>query len=355
MPRKSKCLKVPKQHAERVLAMVHKLILLNEELQVNKDENYVYIPLNREPTKSELEKTKKISSAIELSIRFFIEKEKNVSYIELLEKKLPPHLLASLPRAMDIVGDICIVEIPPELDAYRQEIGMAILKANRNVHTVLAKASAVTGTYRLRKFDVIAGEPKTETIHKEYACKFYVDVSKAYFSPRLSAEHSRIAHLVRDGEAVLDMFAGIGPFAVQIAKKHENVKVYAVDANPDAIEFLKKNARLNRVEEKITAFLGDSRQIIKEKLIGAVDRVIMNLPEKSLDYVDIACQALRLTGGVIHFYCFINRDNTLKDAEACLAKTVANSGRKVERILFSRLVRETAPYQWQVVIDAKIA
>ncbi|MDH7564004.1 MAG: class I SAM-dependent methyltransferase family protein [Candidatus Bathyarchaeota archaeon] len=354
MTRNSICIKVPKQHAEQALAMAHKLNLLNKGLQINRDENFVYIPLCHKPTKTELEKTKELSSAIELSTRLFLEKKKNISYTELLEKKLPPHLLASLPRAMDIICDICIVEIPPELDAYRQEIGTVILKTNRNVRTVLAKASAVTGMYRLRKFAVIAGEPKTETVHKEYTCKFHVDVSKAYFSPRLSAEHSRIAHLVKEGETVLDMFAGIGPFAVQIAKKHENVKVYAVDANPDAVEFLKRNARLNRVEEKITVFLGDSRKVIKEKLVGVADRVIMNLPEKSLEYVDVACQALRSAGGVIHFYSFIKRGNTLRDAEVCLAETVAYAGRKVEKVLFSRFVRETAPHQWQAVTDAKI-
>ena len=76
----------------------------------------------------------------------------------------------SLPRALDTVGDIAIIEIPPELNAHASLIGEAILKTHKNMRTVLAKAGAVSGTYRLRELAVIAGEPKTTTVHKEHGC-----------------------------------------------------------------------------------------------------------------------------------------------------------------------------------------
>jgi tRNA (guanine37-N1)-methyltransferase len=259
-----------------------------------------------------------------------------------------------LPHAVDVVGDIAIVEIPSELEANKRLIGEAILQAYQNVHTVLAKAGPISGTYRLREFNIIAGEPRTETIHKEYGCQYYVDVTKAYFSPRLSNEHKRVASLVKEGETVLDFFTGVGPFAIQIAKTHQDVRVYAMDLNPDAFEYLKKNVRLNKVVTKVQPILGDTGQIVKERLSGVADRVIMNLPERAVEFVDAACTAVRPEGGVIHFYRFVKGYGSIREVEREFTEAVERLGRRVEKILFSRFVRETAPHEWQIVLDAKI-
>jgi len=80
----------------------------------------------------------------------------------------------------------------------------------------------------------------------------------------------------------------------------------------------------------------------------------MNLPEKALDFVDVACKAVKPSGGILHFYCFAKAPNPLEDAQTRLVKAVQHTGRRVEKILASRLVRATAPYTWQVVVDAKI-
>ncbi|MEM4733167.1 MAG: class I SAM-dependent methyltransferase family protein, partial [Candidatus Bathyarchaeia archaeon] len=274
--------------------------------------------------------------------------------VQALEETLPPHLLASVPRALDIIGDIAIVEIPPELEAHKTFIGEAILAVHRNVRTVLVKASAVSGTYRLREFKTVFGEHRTATIHKEYDCKYHVDIAKAYFSPRLSQEHHRVASLVQKNEVVVDLFAGVGPFAVLIAKNHVDAKVYAVDVNPDAIELLKRNIRLNRVENRVIAVQGDAKQVVEERLAGISDRVIMNLPEKAIEYVDAACKTLKPDGGIIHFYSFIRRPISLEDLKRCFSEAVTRAGRKVDAILFTRAIRETAPYEQQMVLDARV-
>jgi tRNA (guanine37-N1)-methyltransferase len=194
----------------------------------------------------------------------------------------------------------------------------------------------------------------TVTIHKEYGCQYYVDVAKAYFSPRLSYEHNRVASLVQNGETVIDLFAGVGPFAILIAKIHKNVKVYAVDANPDAVKFLERNIRLNRVEDKVYPILGDAKHAVEEKLFGIADRVIMNLPEKALEFVNASCKAIKPIGGIVHFYSFVNASDSLENMKGRFTDAVEDSGRKVEQILSSKLVRATAPYEWQAVLDAKI-
>jgi tRNA (guanine37-N1)-methyltransferase len=219
---------------------------------------------------------------------------------------------------------------------------------------VLAQESAVGGTYRLREFTIIAGEPRTETIHKEYGCRYYVDIEKVYFSPRLSYEHHRVTSLVDEGETIVDMFAGVGPFSIQIAKAHENVRIHAIDMNPSAYELLKRNIKLNKVDAKVDPILGDVREIISGELVNVANRVIMNLPKKSFEFIDVACKALKTSGGIVHFYNFATASINLDTLETRFIESVKRIGRHVEKVLLSRTVRETAPYESQIVLDVKI-
>ncbi len=356
MPKEAPCLKVPKVDGEKTLVLANKLDLTDKKLIIQKDlADLLCIPLTREPEENELALFKAQTPQFQLATEVFAEKNQPPKTLaEVLENQLSPNLLYALPRALDIVGDIAIIEIPPTLEAHKNTVGEAILKTHRNVRTVLAKAGAVSGTYRLRDFDFIAGEHKTATFYKEYGCSYYVDVAKAYFSPRLSHEHDRVASLVQNGETVVDLFAGVGPFAVLIAKKHPDVKVYGVDINPDAVTLLEKNARLNRVENRVYPIVGDARQVVDEKLHGVADRVIMNLPETANEFIDTACKAVKPSGGTIHFYGFIRLAETMEDMQQHFTGAVEKAGRKLESFSYAKTVRETAPHECQAVLDAKI-
>ncbi|MCW4016126.1 MAG: class I SAM-dependent methyltransferase family protein [Candidatus Bathyarchaeota archaeon] len=349
------CLKVPKKLGELAIRLVAELDLFNRNLQIHQTEGSLYIPLTVDLSYDAFSVFEKSLSKYELSVHNFVEREKrHLVPADFLADTLPPDLLVLIPRAIDFVGDIAIVEIPAELIDYKNAIGEAILKAHKHVSTVLAKSGAVEGIYRIRDFEVIAGDNKTATLYREYGCTYYVDVAKAYFSPRLSTEHNRVALAVKAGETVVDLFAGVGPFVVPIAKKHPNVKIYAVDVNPDAVAFLKRNVALNRAEKQVVPIVGDARQIVQEQLLGKADRVIMNLPETSLEFVDVACKALKPEGGIIHYYCFVNDSGPLKTAKTQLTQAVTQNKRQVKEFLLAKSVREVAPYTWQVVLDAKI-
>jgi tRNA (guanine37-N1)-methyltransferase len=349
------CIKVKKEYGEKALVLVNNLGISNRKLKIHQGINHIFIPLTRQPEKNELAKLNTQVPDLELATSVFTKKkQRRKTLVEVLENMLAPRLLASLPRAIDIIGDIAIIEVPPELKAHQSLIGEAILETHKNVRTVLAKAGAVTGTYRLREFEVLAGENRTRTIHKEYGCQYHVDVAKAYFSPRLSHEHDRIASLVQKGETVVDLFAGVGPFSVLIAKNNPDAKVYAVDINPEAVELLEKNIRLNRVENRVNPILGDARQTIEERLLGVADRVIMNLPEKAIEFVDAACKAVKPTGGTIHHYAFVRLPDSLENLKLRFSEAIEKAGRKVDGFLLAKTIRETAPYECQVVLDAKI-
>jgi tRNA (guanine37-N1)-methyltransferase len=354
MPTQALSLKVPKTHGETALVLANKLGLTNKTLQIQKDDmGFLFIPLVREPNAQELEALKAQVPELQLTTQTFTEKtQQEKTLTETLQNQLPPHFLASLPRALDVVGDIAIIEIPAELEPYKGVVGEAVLRVHRGVRVVLAKAGKIRGVYRLRDFEFIAGERRTETVYKEYGCTYAVDVAKAYFSPRLSHEHERVASLVGDGEVVVDLFAGVGPFAIPIAKS-KRAKVYAIDINPEAVELLKKNVRLNRVSG-VYPIVGDAREVVQERLRGVADRVIMNLPETANEFVDVACAAVKPTGGVVHFYGFIRLPTTIEDMKTSFCLAVEKTGRRVERFLSAKTVRETAPYEWQAVLDAQI-
>jgi tRNA (guanine37-N1)-methyltransferase len=334
--------------------MANKLGLTNRALRIQQDTTQLYIPLMRRPEEAELEKLKEKLPELELKTEAFDKRKPQPKTLhQALEDQLPPTLLTALPRALDVIGDIAVIDIPPELKTRERVIGEALLKTHKNVRTVLAKVGAVSGTYRLRELEVIAGENRTTTTHKEYGCQYNVDVATMYFSPRLSTEHNRVASLVQKGETVVDLFAGVGPFAVLIAKKNVDARVYAVDINPKAVEFLKRNIRINRVGSHVVAIKGNARQIVEESLLGVADRVIMNLPEKATEFLDVACKAVKTSGGIVHYYAFIRLPDSIEGAQQRFSEALEKTGRKVA-FLSSKTIRETAPYEYQIVLDAKI-
>ena len=352
---KSKCLKIPKKQGQKAIALARKLGLVDTKREIQRDKTRIYIPLLNRPPEDGLKSFREQMPGFEVVTHLFSErKRQQPSLAELLKDNLPENLLPRLPHAADLVGDMGIVEIPSELEPYKSIIGEAILGANKSLQTVLAKAGAVSGSYRLREFMVIAGVPKTETVHSEYGCRFYVDVAKSYFSPRLSYEHNRVASLVQEGETVADLFAGVGPFAIMTARRRKNVRIFAVDINPDAVTFLKKNIRLNRVDGKVYPILGDAMQVVSKRLAGVADRVIMNLPETAIEFVDSACRAVKPQGGIVHYYSFTTASVSLEDTQQMFTEVVEKNGRRVSEFLFCRSVRETAPHEHQVVLDARI-
>lgn len=351
---KAPSLTVPRKRGEEAIRTLSKMKLLNHGLKVASDDR-LHIPLNRLPSDDEHKALiNELPEAILGEGDFAPRERRPNSLLEALGDKLPPHLLASLPRSMDLIGSVAIIEIPPELEASKKLIGEAVLQIHKNVHIVLAKVGPVTGENRVRDYEAIAGSGSTETIYREYGCIYLLDPTKVYFSPRLSQERMRVAQSVSDGETVLDMFAGVGPFSILIAKTKRNVSIHAADINPEAIKYLRRNIILNRVEERVTPFLGDVREMLATSLVGRFDRAIMNLPERAAEFVPTACQALNPEGGIIHYYTFQSGMKAVDQAEEELRRKVKEAGREVAAVKTSRLVRETAPRTWQVAVDALV-
>jgi len=353
---KAYCLKVPKQLGQEAIRLVTRLGLLRKDLKVRSNNAHLFVPLNRKPTPTNRGELNEALQQYDISVQGFYRHIKvRRTAFEIAGDRLPPHLPASFPRGIDYVGDIAIVEVSPELKEDKKIIGQAILEADGHVRTVLAKSGVIVGVRRLREYEVIAGSANTETVHKENGCRYLLDVRKVYFSPRLSYEHSRVASQVEENETVIDMFAGVGPFSVLIAKAHRYVKVYAVDVNPDAVRYLQRNIAANGVLGKVIPMFGDVRDLVQRRLRGVADRVIMNLPEKASEYLEAACEALKPQGGVVHYYEFAEGPDLLNSVKTRLVEALKLTDREVVEFLSARIVREVAPFRWQVAVDVKIS
>jgi tRNA (guanine37-N1)-methyltransferase len=253
--------------------------------------------------------------------------------------------------AFDQIGDIIILRIPDSLVSKKEIIGKVLLEKVKTAKSVFYQSSPVSGDFRTRKLELLAGEDKTETEYKEHGCRFIVDVEKAFFSPRLSTERDRIANLIQDGETVINMFGGVGMFSI-IAAKKKKCTVYNIDINPNASRLCEQNINLNKLVGKVESITGDAAKIIEEKLAGIGDRVLMLLPERSDEFLDSAIKAAKKTG-IIHYYCHIHGDK--KNEVSRLAKEHFLEVMKIKaEVLGSKIVRPVGPRFYQAVVDAKL-
>ena len=278
-----------------------------------------------------------------------------------LRKKLSATLsaeeLKKVYNSFDIVGDIAIIKLPNDNITNAETVANQIMAVHKNVKTVFAQTSPILGDFRVRELRLLAGENKTNTKCKESGCLFAVDVEKCYFSPRLSHERSRIAGMVKSGETVVNMFAGVGCFSIIIAKTVSQTKVFSIDINPTAVKYMQENVRINRVYDKVIPLLGDSKDVINTRLQGTADRVLMPLPEKALEYLPSAMSALKKPGGWIHYYDFqhaARNENPLEKTKLKVAQKLDTLG--VGYVFASSFViRSTGPNWWQTVLDIRVA
>ena len=351
---KKVCIQVPLHLGERVRIHLVKEDLLDDMFPIGKHDDLLCFPLKHPLSDAAQKALKLVTDNYTLVMKDLTPVDRKPQNLAAaLRGKLPDHLLDVIPHSFDIIGDIAVVELDSSLEKYEKLISESIMTVNSRIKTVYAKEGGVEGVYRVRPLRHIAGKPQTMTIHREYGLRLAVDVTKTYFSPRLSTEHDRIANLVQPNEVVVDMFTGVGPFALLIAKR-QRVKVYAIDVNEAAIQCLQKSFELNQLHGEVVALAGDARKVIGQFLQGEADRVIMNLPHSAIEFIDSAIQALKPTGGVVHFYSITSDTQPLDTIIKTVVRRIVQCNRSAE-VIFSRTVRPAAPHEFQVVIDLQVS
>lgn len=222
--------------------------------------------------------------------------EPRISTLEdhLRERGWSEDALATAPSSWAVLGTVILVDLEGVAD--RKAVGEALLALHGEADTVLARGG-VGGPQREPAVSVVAGEGDTETVHVEHGTTYAMDLSQVMFSPGNKAERARMGEVVGAEERVLDAFAGIGYFALPMARA--GAQVTAVERNPAAFEYLLENAVRNEVTDRIHAYRGDNREVVPD-LDGGFERVVMGHYDAH-DSLQAVLPALAV-GGSIHLH-----------------------------------------------------
>jgi tRNA (guanine37-N1)-methyltransferase len=289
----ARCIRVSKEKGESVRRQLISSGLLNTAVKIRADEDSILIPVSSDA----FENYDVIDADLEPA------EQRETDYRNIAD--VPDELRALLPNSYDVVGDIAILRFSDELVPYASSVGNALLRTSSSLRAVMMDLG-VKGELRVRDIRMIAGSGPSETKHKEFGVTMIVDPEKAYFNPRLSTERMRVASLVNDNEVIIDMFAGVAPFPLVIAKHSKPSIIYSIDMNEDAVKLMERNIKLNKADN-IVPICGDSCAVIGS--LPPADRIIMNLPHSSETFLHNALSNMKC-GGTIHMHRITERSSS---------------------------------------------
>ncbi|MCK9278919.1 MAG: SAM-dependent methyltransferase, partial [Methanoculleus sp.] len=165
-------------------------------------------------------------------------------------------------RGYHLIGDIAVLHgDEPSEDELTAIVGHCRPRG-------VVRVKGFLGAMRVPDAEVLYGTAG-EVRHREQGYTFILDPCRVMFAQGNRTEKARIASLIRPGERVADMFAGIGYFSIPAACS--GARVHAMEINPTAFEYLQRNIMANHVADRVTAEVGDCRRL----LAGVYDRVLM--------------------------------------------------------------------------------
>ncbi len=359
-------LQVPLQKANDYLTLLQPLRIINPHYKITAFQDVLFIPITHipeNPPNSEVFSSLKVFHLEDLPITISQRKIKpKLSLKEALKPNIPSKLHPLLPRAFDVIGDIAIIELNREemeaLHPFKEVIGHTILQTNPHIKTVLEKSSDIHGVYRTRAYNYVAGENRRETKYKENQTTFMLDIEKMFFTPRLSFERHRVGRIqtpFNHSGILWDMFCGIGPYFIQIAKNHPDLSILATEINPAAVNYAQRNIQLNHIQNNITCLQTDVSQFPSSAqaspFFNRVSRIIMNLPEKNLDFLPCLVPFLHPDGALLHVYQFNEKPDPLQDAREKLEQKIKDLPLQVVQYTHQRIVKPFSPALETTVLD----
>lgn len=237
---------------------------------------------------------------------------------EILGATLPDGM--DVPSSFETIGHIAHLNLRPEHEPFKHLIGTVILDKNPVIKTVVNKVGSIEATFRFFQMELLAGEDRLQVEVREEGCIFAFDYSKVYWNSRLQHEHRRLVESFSKGQAVCDLFCGVGPFAIPAAKK--GCIVYANDLNPESVKYLEINKERNKIHSSnLKPFNCDARDFIMKshELLNQqgtsrfFDHFIMNLPASAHEFLDAFAPLRALipassTNVWVHCYVFCKID-----------------------------------------------
>jgi tRNA (guanine37-N1)-methyltransferase len=263
-------------------------------------------------------------------------------------QRLLGNVLDEVPGAFETAGHIAHLNLREAALPYKHIIAQVILDKNNHIQTVVNKIGDVGSEFRTFPMEVLAGDDNTIVDLREGGCRFQFDFRHVYWNSRLQMEHGRLVKSIVNagGEVVCDMMAGVGPFAVPLAKS--GLTVYANDLNPQSYKYLALNAKLNKIEQHLHSSNMCGREHVRSLLSQGIvfQHVIMNLPANAIDFLDAFRGVCWADAGFpvppqIHCYCFSREKDKVGDSLARVNEVLGSSLERND--IRVHLVRDVAP------------
>jgi tRNA wybutosine-synthesizing protein 2 len=257
-------------------------------------------------------------------------------------------LAAELPTGYQRLGAVLLLDLPEAARPAFPSIGEA-WQRTLGVRTVLRRAGPIEGAFRTPAVERLAGD-STETTVVEHGVRWRFDAARVMFARGNRAERHRFGTLVRPGETVTDLFAGIGYFTLPALVTGGAGRVWAVEQNPLAYHYLVENLAAQRVSERARPILGDNRTV--ELPAGTSDRVVLGYLPSSLPWLARALPLLRPDGGWLHVHLLGDVRAGPVGAAGTVAEAIARAGGRSARVS-ARLVKPYGPGRGHYVVDAE--
>jgi tRNA wybutosine-synthesizing protein 2 len=258
-------------------------------------------------------------------------------------------LAQEMPSGYQRLGRVLVLRLPASLRPHSRTIGRA-WQEELGVVTVLVRTGPIDGELRTPTVEVIAGGP-TETDVVEHGVRWRFDAARLMFAAGNRTERWRVGRLVRPGESVVDLFAGIGYFAIPAALPGRAARVRAVEKNPLAVRYLAENARWNGVADRVTPVLGDNRAVPLPP--GAADRVVLGYLPSAIPWIPRAVELAR-PGAWLHVHLVADVRDAAERSVRDVHRAIEAAGGSVDGAPSLRIVKPYGPGRAHVVVDARL-
>ncbi len=268
--------------------------------------------------------------------------------VEVLSPCIPEKVVYDLPQRWEKIGDVLMLRVPDSLNAYKEVVARVYADVLR-CRSVLEEYGAISGVYRKPRVRLIFGDNDTETVHVENGIRFRLDPKEIMFSSGNVDERKRMATIAGREEQVLDLFSGIGYFAIPMAKFSTPKKIVACEINPVAYRYLKENTVLNDVVDILDPVIGDNRKTAPEQW---ADRVLLGYLDNTKSFLPLALKALKQKGGILHFHEVYPHEN-IPDIAFQEIKSIATNYFKNIELVNWKIVKSYAPGIVHAVLDIR--
>ncbi len=332
---------VPAPQADDLRRELHRLGLVDRGLRMTKRGGEVLIPVVADPPARLLDGAR-IVEAHGLEPRPAARNPRRELEDRLRRYRVPPGLA---PTKWERLGDVIVLRLSERGREYGAAIGFAFAEVF-DVRAVVEDLSGIHGVLRVPEVRVLWGRG-LEVEHLEGGIRYRFDVAKVMFSSGNLAERTSIASKVRDGEVVVDLFAGIGYFSLPVAVHARPSRVYACELNPVAFHYLEENVALN-LAASVVPLPGDCRVTAPR---GVADVVLMG-HFAATDYLDVALGCLR-GSGLLVYHTLCAKERYPQEPIERLTEGARARWYEVESIR-SRILKSYAPGIVHVVIEARV-